>query len=93
MPSDPQLILREAKRIVKDRIIVMENIHSGAFHKFMTVLADRIINFDYGKLNHKTDAEWKETFNSLNLKITGEHASKFWLFFISKAYCLEKYEV
>lgn len=91
--SDPRLILEEAKRVVKDRIIVMENIHNGPFHKFMTILADRAINFDYGKLNHKTDAEWKEIFKSLNLKIIGEHTSKFWLFFISKVYCLKKYEV
>lgn len=87
---DPQLILSEAERVTKDRIIVMENIHNGFLHKFLTVIVDRIINLDFGRLNHKNDEQWKGVFRNLNLKITGEHTSQFWIFFISKIYCLKK---
>lgn len=87
---DPQLVLSEARRVVKDRVIVMENIHNGLFHKFLTILVDRLVNFDFGKLNHKNDEQWKGVFRNLNLKIIGEHTSRFWIFFISKIYCLKK---
>jgi len=79
--QDPYRVLEEAKRIVKNRIIIIENISTTPFGKIALRFKDAIVNIGFcllvNSLNEitnlpfyfKTTSEWEKTFNKLNLKI------------------------
>ncbi|NHJ39950.1 MAG: methyltransferase domain-containing protein [Asgard group archaeon] len=67
---NPKKILIEAKRVAK-RIIIIEDIYSNVFQKYITYFFDSLINFEFFKHPHsnKTDSEWQKLFRKLNLKL------------------------
>lgn len=71
--KNPQRILREAKRVSRDKIIIYEDLPEGFLSKFRCYLHRRIYNFFWGnigeKFKFKTQQEWEELFKDLGFKI------------------------
>ncbi|RJR27900.1 class I SAM-dependent methyltransferase [candidate division WWE3 bacterium] len=68
--KDPKAILKEAKRVSKN-IILMEEIYSTKIQKYLTHFWDDLINLEFfvNPHNNKTVSEWEDLFNQLNLKL------------------------
>lgn len=67
---EPEKIVQEAKRVSK-KIIIMEDVYSNWFRKYITYFFDSLLNWEFIGHPHtnKSDAEWKKTFDSLGLKL------------------------
>lgn len=89
--SNSEEIISEAKR-VSDKIIIIEDIYSNSFQKYLTFFVDSIVNMEFAGHPHsnKSDREWKETFNKLRLKLKAAQYNRFLLFFKQATYYLEK---
>jgi ubiquinone/menaquinone biosynthesis C-methylase UbiE len=87
---EPELILQEAGRVSR-RIILVEDIYSNWFHKYLTYFFDSLMNLEFFSHPHsnKSDFEWKKTFNSLGLKLVSAKYSRC-LVFRHAVYFLEK---
>ena len=64
-------VLKEAMRVTKNRIIVIEDIYTNKMNKCITQFVDSIINLEIKGHPHsnRTDSEWRLFFKSLGLKI------------------------
>lgn len=66
----PEKIIEEAKRVSK-KIIIIEDIYTNMFHKYITYFFDSLINLEF--INHphtnKSDKLWGDLFHKLELKI------------------------
>lgn len=79
--QDPLKVLEEAKRTVKKRIIIIEDIASTPLGKVALKIKDSFLNIAFSLLacslkevinlpfNFKTIPEWEKTFENLNLKL------------------------
>lgn len=70
--QDPIILLKEAKRVAKDKIIIYEDLPEGflsrVFCKFHGISFDNIFR-NKNKTFFKSGKEWKEIFNTLGLKL------------------------
>jgi ubiquinone/menaquinone biosynthesis C-methylase UbiE len=68
---DPDAVLGEVRRVAR-RIIVIEEIYDNSFEKYLTYAIDSLFNLQF--LNHprtnRTDAGWREAFQSLRLDVS-----------------------
>jgi 2-polyprenyl-3-methyl-5-hydroxy-6-metoxy-1,4-benzoquinol methylase len=89
--SNPEEILLETKRVA-NKIIIIEDIYSNPFQKYLTYFVDSIVNMEFWGHPHsnKSDREWKELFIELGLKLKGAKYNRFLLFFRQATYYLEK---
>ena len=89
--SYPDRIIEEAKRVSR-RIIIMEDIYTNIFHKYITYFLDSLLNLEFIGHPHtnKNDKLWKETFGRLGLKIVEARYSSSYLVLRHAAYYLEK---
>jgi ubiquinone/menaquinone biosynthesis C-methylase UbiE len=69
---DPERIVREAQRVAR-RIIIIEDIYTGTWHKYATFFMDSLLNLEFFGHPHsnKTDREWRALFAQLGLQVTG----------------------
>jgi len=71
-----ELLLREARRVCQDKIIIYEDLPEGFFPKLFSKLHGISFAKIFQKNNYygsfKTGQEWKELFNKLNLKLIFE---------------------
>lgn len=78
--DEPSEVLKEAKRVTKDRIIIIEDTFSSWFGKFLLYFWDTILNlvaaifltslFDGNMaFNFKRISEWEKVFSGLDLKL------------------------
>lgn len=73
--SDQIQVLKEAKRVSKKTIIIMEDVYNNYFEKMMTFLHDYISNKRKGvdcPYYFHNKKEWQEIFSKLGLKIVKE---------------------
>ncbi|QMU65548.1 MAG: methyltransferase domain-containing protein [Flavobacteriaceae bacterium] len=89
--KDPEETIKEAVRVGK-KIIIMEDIYTSKFQKYITFIADSINNWEFIGHPHtnKTDLGWKQVFNKNNLKIEKVKYYNFLLFFKQVTYILTK---
>jgi len=89
--EDPHGILLEAKR-VSGKIIIIEDIYTNSFQKYLTYIFDSIFNLEFLDHPHsnKPDSEWKELFSELGLTLKEARYDRFLVFFKQAAYYLEK---
>lgn len=66
---DPQAVLKEAKRITRGRILVVEDLYNHALGRIWTVLRDQIYNCEFfgHPCQFKKKDEWLRVFESLGL--------------------------
>lgn len=78
---DPERILREAIRVTRGQVIVIEDLYHHAFGKLWTQLRDQIYNFEFfgHPGNFRKREEWLRTFESLGLTVAGERQVYTWL--------------
>ncbi len=71
---DPASILKEALRVTRKKIIVIEDVYNHTFGKFWTILRDQFYNVEYfgHPCQFKKSREWIELFNSLGLTLAEE---------------------
>lgn len=66
-------IISEAKRVAKNKIIIVEDTYSNFFERIITITADILLNLSKPQTIHpgnfKTDRQWQEIFEKLNLTI------------------------
>ena len=79
--ENPSRVLQEAKRIVKNKIIIMEDIAKPPFGEIALRLKDAVINVGFCLIVNalkeitnlpfyfKTVSEWEQIFKNLNLKV------------------------
>ncbi len=88
---NPELVLREAKRVSK-KIIIIEDIYRNNFQKQFTYFMDSLLNFEFFGHPHsnKSDLGWVNLFKKLRLKLINSKYIKTWMF-SQGVYFLEKY--
>ncbi|MEF8846950.1 MAG: class I SAM-dependent methyltransferase [Candidatus Paceibacterota bacterium] len=89
---NPEEVLKEAKRVSAEKIIIIEDIYSNQFHKYITYFFDSLTNFEFIGHPHsnKKDEEWRSLFKSLNLELVEERYDRSWIFFKQVTYFLRK---
>jgi len=70
--EDPEVVLKEAKRVAK-RIIIFEDLPEGFLAKLRCKIHQIIFPGGRKIFNFKTRKEWKEIFEKLGLKIIAEN--------------------
>lgn len=87
--ADPEQVLKEAIRTGK-QVIVMEDIFTSSFQKYLTWFTDSLVNAEFLGHPHtnKTDTEWKTLFNKLGMQVVFEEQYRFLLFFRQVTYVL-----
>lgn len=86
-------VLKEAMRVTKKRILIIEDIYNNQIDKFITQIVDSLINLEIRGHPHsnRNDQEWKEYFKNLGLKISETKYPNRYLVFKPVIYELEKY--
>ncbi len=95
--QDPIRVLSEAKRVVRSKIVIYEDLPENIFSKLVCKLHGKGFAFlfrsDKEFCNFKKDEEWKEVFKNLGLKLIFE--KRIWPFTLRKLkiFVLEKMRV
>ncbi|MFZ5801888.1 MAG: class I SAM-dependent methyltransferase [Candidatus Omnitrophota bacterium] len=78
---DYEGVLREAIRVTRKRILVVEDLYRHSWGRFWTLWRDRIYNFEYcgHPGNFKTQEGWNGIFKKLELRIEHFEAHYTWL--------------
>lgn len=86
---DPQHMICEAARVAK-RIIIIEDIYWNHIQKYLTLFTDSLINAEWKDHPHQnhTDAEWKQMFQHLSLRLHHSSYQKWLLFYEQATYGL-----
>ena len=77
--TDQIQVLREAKRVAKHHIIIIEDVYGNKFEKLMTFLHDYISNRRKGvkcPYYFQTKKRWKEIFEGIGVKLKMEKGWK-----------------
>ena len=83
-------LIKEVMRITKKRIIILEDKYTSRIDKFMTKFVDSLINLEFDGINsNRTDSEWRNFFNTNELKIVNVKFLKRYLVFKPVIYELE----
>lgn len=87
----PENVIKEAKRVAKE-IIIVEDIYSDWFHKYLTYFFDSLLNLEFVGHPHsnKSDQEWQKTFKKLGLKLIDVKYNQSFLIFKHATYYLKK---
>ena len=88
--DNPELVLKETARIAK-KIVIIEDIYSNKIQQYLTYFMDTLVNLGHSKMTYqnKSDAEWKQVFEALQLKLVAESSRPVLLFFRQATYILE----
>ena len=68
---DPEQLLREATRVSRRKVIVMEDVFTNKFQKKLTHWADSVVNWEFANHPHtnKTEEEWQRLFGAMGLRV------------------------
>ena len=88
--KDPARIISQAAKVAH-RVIIIEDVYTGSFQKYLTYIFDSLFNFEFLGHPHsnKKDKEWKELFHNLGLTLKDSRQDTFLFFFKQSTYCLE----
>ena len=75
--SEPLKVLDEAIRVSSKRVIVMEDLFESRIEKWLTLIEDSIVNWEFKGHPHsnKSEGAWLEAFKQRNLNVV--HFEKF----------------
>ncbi len=93
--QDPQTLLKEACRVTRGKIIVVEDIYHHALGRFWTICRDRILNVEFMSHPHqfRTDEAWREFFKTAGFVVASFKNFYTWLAgfrILNGVYALEK---
>lgn len=71
---DPEALIREAGRVTRRFLIVVEDLYHHAWGRFWTVLRDRLYNFEFfgHPCQFRKKEDWVALFGKLGYKLAGE---------------------
>ena len=86
----PDDILLETARVAR-RVIILEDVYDGAWQRKYSKVADSITNLEFFGHPHsnRSDAEWRQSFSRLNLKLLHAEVPPFAAFFKQALYVVE----
>ena len=86
----PDDILLETARVAR-RVIILEDVYDGAWQRKYSKVADSITNLEFFGHPHsnRSDAEWRQSFSRLNLKLLHAEVHPFAAFFKQALYVVE----
>jgi ubiquinone/menaquinone biosynthesis C-methylase UbiE len=89
---DPDAVLQEAIRVSARRIVVMEDIYTNPFQKYLTWFTDSLVNMEFVGHPHtnRSDKQWQATFSKMGLKLVGKETFRTLVFFRQVIYVLER---
>jgi 2-polyprenyl-3-methyl-5-hydroxy-6-metoxy-1,4-benzoquinol methylase len=72
--KDPAAVVREAQRVTRHCIIVVEDLYHHALGRLWTILRDRIYNFEFfgHPCRFKKKSGWNQFFDRLDLRLVAE---------------------
>ena len=88
---DPVAILKEAQRVARKKIILMEDIYRNPVQKHLTFFTDSLVNLEFEGHPHtnKNDNGWRQTFKDLGLGLQSAEYMRTLVFFRQVIYVLE----
>lgn len=88
--NEPEVVLREALRVAK-RVIVVEDIYSTIWRKYLTYFLDSCVNLEFKDhpRSNRTDREWQETFLRLGTEVRDVQHGDFYGLFEQATYYLD----
>ena len=83
-------IISEAKRVA-NQVIIMEDVYTNSFQKYLTYFMDSLVNLEFKGHPHsnRNEQEWEQLFTELNLEIVDKEVHRFLLFFRQVTYLLK----
>ena len=96
--DNPENVLKEAIRVSKSRLIVIEDRYDNWWQKKLLIFLDILFNLPHFikpprenmPFNFKKDSEWQAIFRKFNLKIVEQKKFKFYGIFLRFLFVLEK---
>ncbi len=78
---DPEAVIREALRVTRERVIVVEDVYHHALGRWWTVLRDQILNVEFfgHPKKFKTGREWISLFENLGCPLKSHTNVSTWL--------------
>jgi len=78
---DQVSVLREARRVTRKRIVVVEDLYHHPAGRFWTILRDRLLNFEWvgHPCGFRTQAEWETFFETQGFQVQGCQKVYTWL--------------
>lgn len=78
---DPEAVIREALRVTRGRIVVVEDVYRHAAGRAWTILRDQIYNVEFfgHPKNFRTSKQWIETFEKMGAVRVREESVYTWL--------------
>ena len=92
--DNPAAIIREAARVSK-RIIIVEDLITTVYQKYLTYSMDCLLNFEFFNHPHtnKTQEEWEMLFRTFGLQVKDKRIDNWFKYFISGTYHLERIRI
>lgn len=89
---NPEMVFKEAVRVSKSRIFVLEDVYSNKLMKYLTWGMDSLMNLEFFGHPHtnKSEAEWEALFMENNLTVIHKKRVKLLFIFTQVVYVLEK---
>ena len=89
--DSPEEVIDETRRIAQN-IVIIEDIYTNSFQKYLTFFMDWLVNLGYSPTPHtnKDDIGWKNTFKNKKLQLIHTSQWKVLLFFRQAVYILNK---
>lgn len=86
---NPKQTLKEAARVAR-KVIIVEDVYSGFFHKYLTFFVDSVTNLEFKNHPHsnKTDEQWRRLFDELGYELMATGSKKSLLVMRHKLYVL-----
>ncbi len=88
----PEIVFKEAVRVSKNRIFVLEDVYSNKLMKYLTWGMDSLANLEFFGHPHtnKSETEWEALFMENNLTVIHKRRVKVLFIFTQVVYVLEK---
>lgn len=92
---DPEALLREVKRVTRQKVVVAEDLYHHAAGRFWTLCRDRFLNVEFMEHPHqfRTDSGWREFFKVSGFEVSSFKSFYTWLMgfrILNGIYVLEK---
>jgi SAM-dependent methyltransferase len=88
---NPEAVIREAIRVTRGKLVIMEDIYRNNLQRRLTFFADSLVNLEFEGHPHTNlnDGQWKALFDRLDLKLVYGEEFRTLIFFRQVVYVLE----
>jgi ubiquinone/menaquinone biosynthesis C-methylase UbiE len=68
---NPEEVLKEAIRVTRNKVVIVEDVYNNLVEKYQTFIADSLANTEFFGHPHsnKSEKEWLKLFDKLNLEL------------------------